>query len=292
MEATRLLIQDHRTVDDLFTRYEGSSTGAAEQRREIVDEIIRELSVHAAIEEQVLYPTIRSEVPGGEALHQEALREHQEAKEILSDLESLSPGEAEFDTKVRSLIQDVRHHVEEEEGELFPKLREAVDAARLEEMGDSMERAKKVAPTRPHPKAPSTPPANLVAGPTAAVVDRARDAAREAPTTPRKAGTRARKTRQATATGRRTRGGRTSQRGGRRTGRRTTYHVTPDPQGGWRAAKEGASRALIRGDNKSEVVSRARQAARGQKGQLLVHGRDGRIQEERTYGEDPRGSKG
>jgi hypothetical protein len=72
----------------------------------------------------------------------------------------------------------VKRHVEEEEGEAFPKVRDALGQERLFEIGEAMERAKKVAPTRPHPYAPSTPPANLVAGPAAGVMDRAREAGR------------------------------------------------------------------------------------------------------------------
>lgn len=270
MEATRLLTQDHRTVDDLFTRFEELPAGGSEEKILIVQEIIKELSIHASIEEQVLYPVIRDEVPDGESLHQEALQEHEEVKNVLADLDGVAPDDSGFDGKVTSLIKDVRHHVEEEESELFPRLREAISAERLHQMGEAMDKAKKTAPTRPHPKAPSTPPGNVVAGPVAAVVDRARDAARGP----------ARRSKAAAGRGRGRRGG------------RSVYHVTPDPQGGWRAAKEGASRALARGSNKSDVVSRARDAARTQKGQLLVHGRDGRIQEERTYGEDPRRSRG
>jgi hemerythrin superfamily protein len=281
MEATRLLTQDHRTVDQLFSRFEKLPAGASGEKLEIVREIVKELSIHAAIEEQVLYPVIRDEVPGGQALHQEALQEHQEAKEVLSELDGMSPQDPGYDARVTSLIQDVRHHVEEEEGQLFPKLREGVSAERLHEMGEAMEQAKKTVPTRPHPMAPSSPPGNLVAGPVAGVVDRARDAARKParkakPTT----GRRKPATRKKAATARGRRGG------------RAVYHVTPDPQGGWRAEKEGAARALARGTNKSDVVGRAREAARTQKGQLLIHGRDGRIQEERSYGDDPRRTRG
>lgn len=177
MDAVKLLTQDHRTVDRLFNRYESLDVGADEERKRIVEEIVRELSIHASIEEQVLYPGVRDVLPGGDQLAEEALDEHQEVKETLAELEKMSPSDAGFDLRVRSLIRDVRHHVDEEESEMFPKLTSAIPKKKLEEMGDRMEKAKRIAPTRPHPRAPNTPPGNLVAGPMAAVVDRARDAA-------------------------------------------------------------------------------------------------------------------
>ena len=77
------------------------------------------------------------------------------------------------------LIENVRHHVEEEESGLFPQVRKAVGRKELGELGQAMEKAKKTAPTRPHPKAPDTPPGNLVAGPGAAVVDKVKTKAKE-----------------------------------------------------------------------------------------------------------------
>ena len=174
MDAITLLKQDHRTVEALFRRYESGPQG--QEKQDVVHEIIRELSVHAAIEEQVLYPAVRRAFPKGEDLAEEGIDEHQEVKETLSDLDGMDPSEPGFDPKVRSLIGDVRHHVEEEEGEMFPKLAQALSSDRLDEMGSAMEGAKRMAPTRPHPLAPSTPPGNIVAGPVAGVVDRARDA--------------------------------------------------------------------------------------------------------------------
>lgn len=176
MDAVKLLTNDHRTVEELFSRYQSLGADAPDQKKEIVQEIIRELSIHASIEEQVLYPGIRDVLSDGDDLAEEALSEHQEVKELLSHLDRMDPSDSGFDAKVRSVIDDVRHHVGEEESEMFPKLMSAVPRERLDGLGERMEKAKKVAPTRPHPMAPSTPPGNLVAGPMAAAVDRARDA--------------------------------------------------------------------------------------------------------------------
>jgi hemerythrin superfamily protein len=307
MDAISLTLQDHREVDALFSKYE-SLTGDGRQKRDIVHQIIRELSIHAAIEEQFLYPTMRNNLPDGERLVQEAIQEHQEAKEVLNSLDRMTPDESGYDQRVRSLIQDVRHHVQEEEGELLPKLRAAVSQERLDQLGEAMESGKRLAPTRPHPRAPASPPGNLVAGPAAAALDRVRDRVREATTergpspkrparkrtTTRKTTARKRTTtRKTTTTRKRTTSRKTSATRKRTTsGRGPVYHVTRDPRGGWRATKSGSSRPVARADSKQDVVRRARDSAKRQEGRLVIHKANGRIQEERTYGRDSRRSRG
>lgn len=101
-------------------------------------------------------------------------------KEILADLDGTSPTDHGFSENFEKLMGEVRHHVEDEENELFPKLRSALGEARLMEMASELNEAKKRAPTRPHPHAPDTPPGNVAAGPIAAVMDKARDAVRDA----------------------------------------------------------------------------------------------------------------
>lgn len=176
VDAIELLTTDHNEVEGLFSQYELLGAGDTDRKRELVDEMIRELSMHAAVEEQFLYPFIRHEVPGGADLADEGIEEHQEAKELLHDLEKMEASDPEFDAKVNDLISDVRHHVEEEEGEFFPKLRQAATSQQLLDLGSKLETAKSTAPTRPHPGAPSTPPGNLAAGPVAGAMDRAKDA--------------------------------------------------------------------------------------------------------------------
>ena len=77
---------------------------------------------------------------------------------------------------LNKLMQDVRHHIEEEEGDLLPKLRAACSPEELADLGEKIQRAKKIAPTRPHPSAPSKPPANLILAPGTAFIDKIRDA--------------------------------------------------------------------------------------------------------------------
>src|SRR3954470_20647242 len=176
MDAITLLKNDHKTVEQLFKRFEKSGDNAKAQKRKIVDRIIEELSVHAAIEEQVFYPVTRAVVPETEDIALESLEEHHIVKWVLTELEKMDPSDERFDAKVTVLIENVRHHVEEEESDYFPKVRRALNRRALDEMGESMARAKTVAPTRPHPRSPDTPPGNIVTGVVAAALDRAREA--------------------------------------------------------------------------------------------------------------------
>lgn len=176
VDAIELLTTDHNEVDQMFDQFERLEAGDYDRKRELVDSMISELSKHAAVEEQFLYPYIRDEVPGGADLADEGIEEHQEAKEILHDLEQMEASDPAFDAKVSELIADVRHHVEEEENEFFPKLRQAATSQQLLDLGKKLQNAKAVAPTHPHPGAPNTPPGNLAAGPVAGAMDRVKDA--------------------------------------------------------------------------------------------------------------------
>ena len=176
MDAITLLRDDHKTVRGLFKRFEQAGDNAHKAKRDIADRIIEELAVHAALEEQVFYPAVRSAVKGSESEVLESLEEHHIVKWTLSELEDMDPEDERFDAKVGVLIENVRHHMEEEEGEMFPKVRKALGTNALRELGDRMLQAKQAAPTRPHPRSPDTPPGNLIAAPVAAVLDAGKDA--------------------------------------------------------------------------------------------------------------------
>ncbi len=175
MDAITLLRDDHKTVEQLFKRFEKAGDRAYVEKRQIVDRIIEELSVHAAIEEQVFYPVARATVPGTEDIALESLEEHHIVKWLLSELVDLDPAAERFDAKVTVLMENVRHHVEEEQDEFFPKVREALSRTALADLGEALAEAKKSAPTHPHPKAPDTPPGNSVAGTISGVIDRVGD---------------------------------------------------------------------------------------------------------------------
>lgn len=175
MDAITLLKNDHQAVEKLFKRFEATSDQALVERRKIVDQIIEELSKHAAIEEQLFYPVTRATVEDVDDDVLEGLEEHHVVKWLLDELEQMDPADERFKAKVTVLIENVRHHVQEEEEDYFPKVRSELGRNDLVDLGDAMEDAKKTAPTHPHPKAPDTPPGNIVAGNAAGIVDRVTD---------------------------------------------------------------------------------------------------------------------
>ncbi|HET7488566.1 MAG TPA: hemerythrin domain-containing protein [Acidimicrobiales bacterium] len=178
MDAITLLKQDHKTVESLFKKFEKTGPRAHAAQRDLAERIVRELSVHAAIEEQLFYPAIRKAVPDTEDMVLESLEEHHIVKWVAKELDGGDPEDERFRAKMTVLIENVRHHVEEEEQELFPQVRQAMGRKALGELGTAMEDAKRTAPTHPHPKAPDEPPGNVAAGAGAALVDRVRDAVR------------------------------------------------------------------------------------------------------------------
>ena len=173
-DAIAELKRDHRDVEQLFKRFEKAGDNAYRLKREIVDSLIEELSRHAEVEELVMYPAIRQEVSRAEDDVLEALEEHHSVKVTLQELEHLDPSHERFDAKVTVLIEHVRHHVAEEERELFPKVRKTLGRHRLLELGAELRDARPHVPTRPHPASPDEPPANALIGSAAAVIDRAR----------------------------------------------------------------------------------------------------------------------
>jgi len=175
MDAITLLKDDHKTVEQLFKRFEKTGDRAYVERRELVDRMIEELAAHAVIEEQLFYPVARAAVPETDDIALESLEEHHIVKWVLSELDAMSPEDERFKAKVTVLIENVRHHIKEEEGDFFPMVRDELGRSALGDLGEAMAAAKKAAPTHAHPRSPDTPPGNLVMGSAAAVADRIGD---------------------------------------------------------------------------------------------------------------------
>jgi len=179
LDAIQLIKRDHAAVERLFKQFERAEKREDEAGQgRVVRELVKELSIHANIEELLLYPALRRAEQRAEDDVLEALEEHHLVKLTLDELEDMSPDDERYCAKMNVLIEAVRHHVEEEEGELLPKLKRALDANQLRELGDLLATAKRASPTRPHPSAPDTPPGNLLTGALAALFDRSRDAIR------------------------------------------------------------------------------------------------------------------
>jgi hemerythrin superfamily protein len=172
-DVTSIIENDHREVERLFAAYSDATT--SEEKDELVNQIRLALAPHAAAEEILVYPAVRSAVDDGHDQARHAIDEHQEIKRLLSEVDKMSGGGAERDRTIQELQQAVEHHVEEEEGSVLPSLRSGMDADRLERMGELFEQMKPLLPTHPHPLVPGTASAQLMAGPLASVADRIRD---------------------------------------------------------------------------------------------------------------------
>lgn len=168
-----VLMHDHREVEQMFG--ELTSTTDPSERRRIADDVTIELVRHSVAEEMYLYPAVRRHVPDGDSIADKEISEHAEVERVLKELEKTDSDKADFETLVRRLVGDVTAHIQEEEGELFPRLAEHSTPDDLLELGDQVQSAKGRAPTRPHPSAPDRPPLNKLLAPGAGLVDRIRD---------------------------------------------------------------------------------------------------------------------
>jgi hemerythrin superfamily protein len=137
MKVTDLLQQDHRKVEDLAGKIEESS--GAEQAT-LASQIIAELKAHTEAEEHVLYPGIRDEV--GDDLVDESIEEHHVVDVLIGEMDPLEVGSDEWMAKFTVMKENVEHHVEEEEQEMFPDLEEKLGDERLEQLGDELARFK------------------------------------------------------------------------------------------------------------------------------------------------------
>ena len=119
-EATALLRADHKLVSGLFAAYEKARSPA--KKRQIVSEICGELSVHAQVEEEIFYPAVKAALKD-KALVPEATVEHATLKDLIAQVEGVPPDGEMFDAKIKVLSEYVKHHVKEEQEEMFPKAR-------------------------------------------------------------------------------------------------------------------------------------------------------------------------
>ncbi len=181
MNALTLLKQDHGNVEELFHRFETAKPDDIEELARVRDLVIEHLSRHAVVEEQVFYPAIRTRLGDENSFSVlEGLEEHHAAKAMLSELEKLAPTHERFRAKFTVIIENVRHHIEEEESDMFPLVRDNFTVEELNTMGEQMAQAKPLAPSRPHPFIPDVPPFNVLLGVPVAILDGAFTAGKEA----------------------------------------------------------------------------------------------------------------
>jgi hemerythrin superfamily protein len=170
-----VITSDHREVEQMFTELE-TGGGSPQRRRDLADHVITELVRHSVAEEMYMYPAARRYLDGGDELADHEIEEHAEAEEVMKQLEGVPADDPRFNVLLGDLMNTIRHHIEDEERDLLPKLREACSEDDLRDLGAKVMRAKKMAPTRPHPSAPDKPPANLILNPGTGLIDRLRDA--------------------------------------------------------------------------------------------------------------------
>jgi hemerythrin superfamily protein len=120
--ATQMIRQDHKKVEGLFKKFE--QTKGSQAKRRLAENAMAELEVHAALEEEIFYPAVKREVDDG-SLVQEALEEHQTVKQLISELRGMEEADDEFESQFSELVENVQHHVEEEENEMLPKVEES-----------------------------------------------------------------------------------------------------------------------------------------------------------------------
>jgi len=137
MNALEMLEQDHREVEELFDQFDELDDGA--EKEEIARKICMMLTVHAQMEEEIFYPAARKATQDDDLID-EAVVEHASAKKLIAEIEKMEAGDDLFDAKVRVLGEQVKHHVREEEDELFPEL-DRIDLD-LEELGAKLAKRK------------------------------------------------------------------------------------------------------------------------------------------------------
>jgi hemerythrin-like domain-containing protein len=148
-DAIVMLKDDHKEILRAFRDFENAGDSAVKEKGRLVDRIIELLTVHTYIENEVMYPRVRELVPDLEDDVLESYEEHHVADVLVMELVAMKPDDERFTAKTTVLIENVRHHIEEEEKEWFPQVREALGRKALQEIGEELAQARAKAPRRP-----------------------------------------------------------------------------------------------------------------------------------------------
>jgi Hemerythrin HHE cation binding domain len=119
--AVQMIRQDHKKVEGLFKKFDQAKNHSAKKR--IADQVVQELEVHTTLEEEIFYPAVRKEL-GDEEMIDEDEKEHQQAKDIIQELKTMDGEDEQLEEKFSELVECIKHHVEEEQGEMLPKAEE------------------------------------------------------------------------------------------------------------------------------------------------------------------------
>lgn len=172
-DVVDVLTTDHHEVLDLISQIHASTD--PEQKRDMADTVISELVRHSVAEEMYVYPAMRDHLPDGDEAVEHDTREHKQLEATMKKLEGDDSGSMEFTQHLAELETILRDHISDEENDQFPQLRARVPHEQLVEIGQKVEAAKKIAPTRPHPASPNNEVFHKLVGPGVGLVDRLRD---------------------------------------------------------------------------------------------------------------------
>ena len=143
MRATTILKKDHRMVSGLLMTLGMTPKINGMVRRTLFNQIRQSLMIHAQVEEEIFYPAVRNLMYGGEdSKVDEAYREHQTVKDLLNQMANMDKISDEFDGKLAELKKNIQHHVQQEEGDMFPLVTHRMSSERLEEIGQKMHERK------------------------------------------------------------------------------------------------------------------------------------------------------
>jgi hemerythrin-like domain-containing protein len=148
-DAIVLLKQDHKEILKTFKAFQDAGENAHKTKGDLVEKMIELLTVHTYIENEVMYPRVRDLLPELEDDVLESYEEHHVADVLVMELMGMKPTDERFTAKTTVLIENVTHHIEEEEQEWFPQVREGLGRKTLQEIGEEMLAAKQKAPRSP-----------------------------------------------------------------------------------------------------------------------------------------------
>jgi len=148
-DAIVILKDDHQQIRKLFRDFQGAGEKAIATKGKLATRIIEELNVHTYLENEVMYPQVRMLIPELEEEVLESYEEHHVADVLCMELYAMKPDAERFDAKMTVLIENVTHHMDEEEQQWFPKVRKGVSRPKLQEIGARMTELRKTAPRSP-----------------------------------------------------------------------------------------------------------------------------------------------
>lgn len=172
-DVVGILTSDHQEMVELLAQIDRTSD--PNQRRDLADTVIAEVMRHAVAEEMFVYPAIEEHVPDGAEQVEHDKQEHAEIVQLMKQIEDVDPSAPAFMELIRQLETQLRHHASDEESQQFPQLRAHISGEKLVEIGQKVQKAKKLAPTRPHPSAPHSELFHKTVGPGVGMVDRLLD---------------------------------------------------------------------------------------------------------------------